>query len=87
MDGGDPLTGAELDRLAGLLGEVLAVSGYVRHHPANTGEAELRRLVRRMGADARTAPVWMGIFRQVLWKLRVQAGAAGQAASAAGEDA
>ncbi|GAC1418169.1 MAG: RNA methyltransferase [Acidobacteriaceae bacterium] len=67
---GEPPAAAELDRLAVLLAEVLQATGYTRHHPANTGEAELRRLVRRMGADTKTAPVWMGIFRQVLWKTR-----------------
>lgn len=66
----EPAAAAELDRLALLLAEVLQATGYTRHHPANTGEAELRRLVRRMGADTKTAPVWMGIFRQVLWKMR-----------------
>jgi hypothetical protein len=25
--------------------------------------------VRRIGVDAIDAPVWMGIFRQILWKL------------------
>lgn len=66
----EPVTGGELDRLAALLREVLETTGYTRRHPANTGEAELRRLVRRMGADAKSASVWMGIFRQVLWKTR-----------------
>ncbi len=65
-----PASAAELERLTGLVGEVLEVTEYARRHPANVGEAELRRLVWRMGADAKSAPVWMGIFRQVLWKVR-----------------
>src|SRR5277367_714053 len=61
---------AELERLTVLLGEVLRETGYTRHHPANSDEAQVRRLVRRIGANAKDAPVWMGILRQVLWKVR-----------------
>ncbi|MDP9039402.1 MAG: TrmJ/YjtD family RNA methyltransferase [Acidobacteriota bacterium] len=61
---------AEIERLTALLREMLEEIGYTQHHPANTSAPELRRLVRRMGADVRSAPVWMGIFRQVLWKAR-----------------
>jgi TrmH family RNA methyltransferase len=64
------VTAAELERLTALLNDVLEETGYTRHHPANSDAAQVRRLVRRMGADAKDAPVWMGILRQVLWKLR-----------------
>lgn len=60
----------ERERLAALLGEVLRTTGYTRRHPANCGEDQLRRLVLNMGVSASDAPVWMGILRQVLWKLR-----------------
>jgi tRNA/rRNA methyltransferase len=63
-------TAAEQERLAALLGEVLEQTGYTRHHPANSSDAHVRRLIHRMAADAEAAPVWMGILRQVLWKLR-----------------
>lgn len=62
--------GGEVERLTGLLTEVLETTGYTRRHPANCDEAQVRRLVLRMGAAASDAPVWMGILRQVLWKLR-----------------
>jgi TrmH family RNA methyltransferase len=70
-----PAAGAEIERLTGLLGEVLEKTGYTRHHPANSDEAQVRRLVRRMRTDGQDTPVWMGILRQMLWKLR---GAASQ---------
>jgi tRNA/rRNA methyltransferase len=60
----------EMERLALLFGEVLEESGYTRHHPANSKAEDVRRLVVRLGLDRTDAPVWMGIMRQILWKLR-----------------
>ena len=60
----------EQERLTTLLIEMLEKTGYTRRHPANCDEAQIRRLVLRMGVTAADAPVWMGILRQVLWKLR-----------------
>lgn len=63
---------ATLERLTKLWEETLAESEYTRHHPANTDAADVRRLVHRMQVDATDAPVWMGILRQILWKLRAR---------------
>jgi TrmH family RNA methyltransferase len=60
----------EVERLTALLTDVLEKTGYVKRHPANCDEAQIRRLVLRMGMTASDAPVWMGILRQVLWKMR-----------------
>ena len=60
----------EVKRMTVLLTEVLEKTGYTKRHPANCDEAQIRRLVLRMGVTANDAPVWMGILRQVLWKLR-----------------
>jgi len=60
----------EVERLTVLLAEVLEKTGYTRHHPANCDEVQIRRLVLRMGLAANDVPVWMGILRQMLWKLR-----------------
>jgi len=56
--------------MTSLLTEVLEQTGYTKRHPANCDEAQIRRLVLRMSATASDAPVWMGVLRQVLWKLR-----------------
>lgn len=65
----------EVERLTALLTEVLEQTGYTQRHPSNCDEAQIRRLVMRMGMTAADAPVWMGILRQMLWKLRgAQAG-------------
>lgn len=64
-----PASAAALERLTALLSEVLEKTGYTRRHPANSDPAQLRRLVRRMAAQNGDAPIWMGVLRQVLWKL------------------
>ena len=60
----------EVERITLLLTEVLEQTGYTKRHPANCDEAQIRRLVLRMGLTASDAPVWMGVLRQVLWKQR-----------------
>ncbi len=65
-----PATAATLDRLTTLLAETLERSGYARRHPANSDPMQLRCLVRRMSLDESDAAVWMGVFRQLLFKLR-----------------
>jgi tRNA C32,U32 (ribose-2'-O)-methylase TrmJ len=67
---GVPAAAGEVERLMALLTDVLEKTGYTRRHPANCDEAQIRRLVLRMGVTESDAPVWMGILRQVLWKLR-----------------
>jgi TrmH family RNA methyltransferase len=62
-------TGVEVERVRVLLMEVLEKSGYMRHHPARCGEADIRRLVVRMGMTGRDAMVWMGMLRQILWQI------------------
>ena len=60
----------ETERVRELLTEVLEETGYTRRHPANCEEAQIRRLVVRMGVAAKDVPVWLGVLRQVLWKVR-----------------
>lgn len=66
---GQPAPSDELDRVTGLLSELLELSEYPRRHPANKDEATLRRLVRRMQFTKADAAMWMGIVRQALWKI------------------
>ncbi|WP_263373381.1 RNA methyltransferase [Granulicella aggregans] len=66
----DAASSAEQERVLGLLGEVLEAADYIRHHPARSAPADLRRLVLRMKMSRIDAPVWMGMLRQILWKLR-----------------
>jgi tRNA/rRNA methyltransferase len=65
-----PGMAAERERLAALLSEVLDASEYRRHHPANSGIDDLRKLVLRLHLTSADIAVWMGMLRQILWKLR-----------------
>ena len=40
-----------------------------RHHPANCDVEDIRRLVVRMGLTGTDALVWMGMLRQILWRI------------------
>jgi tRNA/rRNA methyltransferase len=57
---------ADLDRLTALLAEVLEKSGYMH---TRTAESKIRRLVRRLDLPAHDAEVWLGMIRQIRWKL------------------
>jgi tRNA/rRNA methyltransferase len=70
--GADPATAAQLELVTSLLGEVMEATEYTRRHAHNCDPAQIRRLVRRMGTDAIDAPVWIGILKQVLWRLGVK---------------
>jgi len=64
----EPATADEVERVTALLREVLEAIGYMRRHPSNAGEEQIRRLVVRMELSAADVPVWMGILRQMRWK-------------------
>ncbi len=69
LEADSPATAGDLDRLTGMLGEVMAGSGYTARHPANARPASVRRLARRMALAEGDAAVWTGILRAVLRKL------------------
>jgi TrmH family RNA methyltransferase len=69
-DNAGAATAGELERLRELLTEVLKETGYTKRHPANCDEEQIRRLVLRMGNAGNDVPVWMGVLRQVLWRIR-----------------
>lgn len=66
-----PASLADTERLSQILFECLQASGYV--HTGPSSELKLRRAVRRLGLSAQDAPLWMGMMRQILWKLRSSA--------------
>jgi tRNA/rRNA methyltransferase len=61
-------TSRELERLTQAMLGVLRDSGYVKPR-AVAAEEKLRRLVRRMRLNANDAEVWLGMLRQIAWKL------------------
>jgi TrmH family RNA methyltransferase len=61
---------ADLERLTTLWSEALAIIGYAKRRPASADESEVRRMVRRMRLSQSDARRWIGILRQILWKIR-----------------
>jgi tRNA/rRNA methyltransferase len=59
---------SEVERLTQAMLDVLRDSGYVKPR-AVAAEEKLRRLVRRMALNANDAEVWLGMLRQIAWKL------------------
>ena len=60
----------ENERFTELLLELLARSGYTHQRTSHSTELKIRRLVRRLGLPASDAETWLGILRQILWKVR-----------------
>jgi TrmH family RNA methyltransferase len=66
-----PLAAAvEVERITTVLLEALHVSGYIDLRRVADANERIRRLVRRLRLPARDSILWLGIFRQILWKMR-----------------
>lgn len=63
-------TAGELDRLTELWLESLQLSGYIKSGMESVDEDKLRRMLRRLDLSAQDAQVWLGMLRQIVWKLR-----------------
>jgi len=61
---------AEVERFTEVLLENLFASGYLTRRRVADAELRIRRLVRRLNLPARDAVIWVGIMRQLLWKMR-----------------
>ena len=59
----------EMERVTALLEEVLEHSGYVHARVEESTRMKIRRLVRRMELNPHDAEVWLGMLRQIKWKL------------------
>ena len=60
---------ADVERVAALLEELLDYSGYFHAAADAPSRLKLRRLVHRMDLQAHDAEVWLGMLRQIRWKL------------------
>lgn len=65
-----PASAEELERVTAALLDALHASGYMGTRPTEDKEETVRRLVRRMNFPAADISTWLGMFRQILWKLR-----------------
>ncbi len=65
-----PSTAEDYERVTGLFLDLLARSGYVNEKTSISTELKIRRLVRRLSIPAADAETWLGMLRQILWKVK-----------------
>jgi len=58
-----------VERVTSVLLEVLRTSGYLHPGSATLTDTKVRRLIRRLRLRAPDAEVWLGMLRQIIWKL------------------
>ena len=63
-------TAGEVERISTVLLEALHVSGYVKRNAVASTEERVRRMVRRMNLSSEDAELWLGMLRQMLWKMK-----------------
>jgi tRNA/rRNA methyltransferase len=59
-----------VERITAKLLEVLHASGFLEMRRVADADARIRRVVRRLNLPARDAVIWLGMMRQILWKIR-----------------
>jgi len=64
-----PATAGELERITTLLLEALQTSGFLDRRRVSDADERIRRLVRRVHLPERDAVIWLGMLRQMLWKM------------------
>jgi tRNA/rRNA methyltransferase len=62
-------TAEELERMTTLLLEALQTSGFLDRRRVSDADQRIRRLVRRLRLPERDAVIWLGMLRQMLWKM------------------
>jgi TrmH family RNA methyltransferase len=63
-------TAGELERITAMLIDALRASGYLEQRPVAAKEEKIRRMVRRLGLSSNDAEVWLGMLRQMRWKMK-----------------
>ena len=65
----EPATAGELERITTLLLDALQASGFLDRRRVSDSDERIRRMVRRLRLPRRDAVIWMGMLRQMLWKM------------------
>jgi tRNA/rRNA methyltransferase len=60
---------AEQERITLLLLDALQTSGFLDRRRVSDADDRIRRLVRRLRLHERDAVIWLGMLRQMLWKM------------------
>jgi tRNA/rRNA methyltransferase len=69
-----PAAAGEVERLTAMLFDALYASGFLVRKPTSDAEERVRRLVKRLRLQSRDMPSWLGILRQIVWKLKTPGG-------------
>ena len=62
----------EVERITEVLLDALHASGYLERRHINDAEDRIRRLVRRLDFPEGDSEAWLGMLRQIVWKLRLE---------------
>jgi TrmH family RNA methyltransferase len=65
---------AETERITTMLLDALHLSGFLELRRVSDSDQRIRRLVRRLNLPARDAVMWLGMLRQMAWKMRSASG-------------
>ncbi len=63
------ISGAELERIEERLFGILEAAGYTQPKTSGTTRLKLRRLLRRMDLAEADAELWLGMLRQIAWRI------------------
>jgi TrmH family RNA methyltransferase len=66
---GPRATAGDEERIVASLMEALNLSEYVRRHTEESVRENARRFVRRLSLQRSDAELWLGMLRQIIWKL------------------
>lgn len=69
-----PATAEEIERITLMLLDALRTSGYLGQSSVAAKEEKIRRMVRRLNLSANDAGIWLGMLRQMVWKMKQQDG-------------
>jgi tRNA/rRNA methyltransferase len=64
-----PAAADSLDRIAETFDGILASSGYTNPKTAGSTQIKVRHMVRRLGLSEKDAAMWLGMLRQIRWKV------------------
>jgi len=70
LESQQPAPMVEVERITSVLFDVLRATRYWNPGAGAATEEKVRRLVRRLNIPVGDAEVWLGILRQILWKIR-----------------
>jgi TrmH family RNA methyltransferase len=65
-----PAAAGDVERIGDYLFEALTLSGYVPERTASSAGQKVRRMLHRIRLTETDAPMWLGMMRQIVWKLK-----------------